>query len=516
MICDVLPRLVLPISDPAAADLAAALARLSGPAVLVPVAVTLPSHLERAAPEEFLSALNAARANARPLGLEAPAPAAAAEALLAVGRVDGLLSLEPAPAEALRVRGGVRCLGGERELSAEELDAAAGLVRDLLGRAPSLVVLPGRGQSHLHQRLRALGHASEAPPELRASTRLRPDAWICADPRDAEWILGLLGSGPEVALGLCGRRAFVGGDPTQLRPSLELAAELLTRLARARGELAEARDPQAAQATPAPQVNVSARAARPASDRCPYCHRALGVSGDGRRGRPGPPILCARCGTGHHRDCLREHGRCTVLGCPSDHFTRLGARIGVAALGEEDAREWPFETLPGDAGTGPSWLRVEAPLEDLGRGPHGLRVELPALEVQRGGLVEGDVVFSSARTQRLRGAVVELRATLSTRRVGERPTPWKTQPMLARRACFLGEPPGGALGRLGANVFNLLGGAAGVELGAGRHRYPFSFELPPEHPRSLTSRQGDHEEQVKTQLIVLLGGHRAELELQVR
>ena len=42
--------------------------------------------------------------------------------------------------------------------------------------------------------------------------------------------------------------------------------------------------------------------------RCPYCHDLLAEE-------VLEPITCTGCGTVHHRACLEELGRCTVLGC---------------------------------------------------------------------------------------------------------------------------------------------------------------------------------------------------------
>lgn len=453
-------------------------------------------------------ALSEARAQGTCLVVEASAVGSACELIVADGWADALLRLEVPPSgPLLRLRSGARVLSGQ-PLKPSEAVRGAGLVELLLGRRPSLVLL-GTGQA---ASLRALNsYAVEAPGSYRAAARRRPDLWVSSSGPETELLLGLLGAGCEVALDLEGKRAWPvpEGEP---RPSdLALALDHLATLALARGDLAATHDPTA------PRVSVSARPPRPAKDRCPYCHKHLSECPDGRRGRPGPPVRCDFCGTGHHRDCLSEHGECTVLGCDSAAFSRLGASVGVAPLGQEDAREWPFQSLAGDTGTGPEWLRVEAPLVDLEADTlTGLRVHLLSTRVVRGEPIEGDFVFSSQRPQRVGGATLEVQASLATRRTGDRATPWKTQGIVARRACYLGEPPSGAFGRLGANVVNLLGGSAGIEVPAGRFRYPFSFALPKDHPRSLDSRQGEQEERVRTRLVAVIGPHRVELELDVR
>lgn len=43
--------------------------------------------------------------------------------------------------------------------------------------------------------------------------------------------------------------------------------------------------------------------------RCPYCHDLLGGGAQVER------VTCDTCGTGHHRACLEELGRCATLGC---------------------------------------------------------------------------------------------------------------------------------------------------------------------------------------------------------
>lgn len=508
-----MPRILVAAFDLPSARLALGTARASERVEVIPVVPTdlaaeLAGEVQLATPAGLFSALGEARAKGAQFALQAEAVGAESEEVLACGRADGLLRLEAAPSSPLvRVRAGARVLLGQ-PLKPSEAVRGAGVVEALLGRPPSLVLLgTGQGPS-----LRALNsYEVEAPGSYRAAARRRPDLWVSSSPAEAELLLGLLGAGPEVALGLEGLRAWPIPDGEPRASDLEHALSALGTLARARGDLAASRDPKA------PRVSVSARAARPARDRCPYCHKHLSEYPDGRRGRPGPPIRCDSCGTGHHRDCLSEHGECTVLGCTSSVFTRLGAKVGVEPLEQEDARDWPFQSLAGDTGSGPAWLRVEAPLADR-EPPSGapLRVHLLSTRVVRGEPIEGDFVLSAPRAQRLRGATLEVQASLSTRRTGDRATPWKSQGIVARRACYLGEPPRVAFGRLGSSVVNLLGGSGSVEVPAGQHRYPFSFALPADHPKTLDSRRGDVEERVRTRLIAVMGSHRVEVELDVR
>jgi len=508
------PRVLVAAFDLASARLALGTARgLSRveviPVVPAAVAEELGSEgLRLAAPEGLFPALGEAREVGVPLVLRAEAVGVASEKILAERHADALLRLEPAPgAPLVRLRAGARVLYGQK-LKPSEAVRGVGVVEALLGRPPTVIMLgTGHGPS-----LRALNsYAVEAPGSYREAARRRPDLWISSESSETDLVLGLLGAGPETALDLEALRAWPLPEGEPRASDLEHALDLLRTLAMAKGDLAVTRDRKA------PTVSVLARAARPARNRCPYCHKNLSEYPDWRSGRPGPPIRCDSCGTGHHRDCLSEHGQCTVLGCTSSDFTRLGALVGVDPLGQEDSRDWPFQSLPGDTGSGPAWLRVEAPLEDreAPQGP-GLKVYLLSTQVTRGELIEGDFVFSNPRAQRLRGATLEIQASLATRRTGDRATPWKSQGIVARRACYLGEPPSGAFGRLGSSVVNLLGGSSGIEVPAGRRRYPFSFTLPADHPRTLDSRQGESEERVRTRLIAVMGSHRVEVELEVR
>ena len=324
------PRLLVAAIDSTSAQIALDAAKTAAGAEVIPVIRGPAEGFELVSPQELMRGLAAARDSGRPLALQADSVASAAEALLEAGRVDGLVRLEVAPSQPLlRVRAGARVFCGPNFKPSEAL-AGAGLLAALLGRRPSLILL-GTGQA---ANLRALNSYSvEAPGSYRVAARRRPDAWMTATPAEAELVLGLLGAGPETALGLTGRHAWPLPEGEPRLADLEVAIGHLARLARARGDLAGTRDPSA------PVVSVSARAPRPKRDRCPYCHKLLSEYPDGRRGRPGPPILCASCGTGLHRDCLNEHGRCTVLGCLSEDFKRLGASIRVSPLGQEDARE---------------------------------------------------------------------------------------------------------------------------------------------------------------------------------
>ncbi len=70
-------------------------------------------------------------------------------------------------------------------------------------------------------------------------------------------------------------------------------------------------------------MDVQARP-RDASERCPYCHDALGGGPDGER------VPCLGCGTSHHLACVAELGRCTVHGCQRPFF---GAELERAQAG---------------------------------------------------------------------------------------------------------------------------------------------------------------------------------------
>lgn len=100
------------------------------------------------------------------------------------------------------------------------------------------------------------------------------------------------------------------------------AGRLEARAARVEQALATVREPAAVlrllrqlealarrlaeQRRPAPRVTATERSARDSkASTCPYCRTP--VEDD--------PEECPACATLHHGECLREHGRCTVLGC---------------------------------------------------------------------------------------------------------------------------------------------------------------------------------------------------------
>jgi hypothetical protein len=458
---------------------------------------------------EIARSLGAAREEGAWLAWESHDPRAHAALALSEGLADAVLLVgEPVPPPRLRVREGTRVLEPGSSDLRDSLTQAARLLECLGVRRPRLVVFAGpRAKEQALGNARLAGVDVLGPLGPRSASAERPDAWVTWTDDQAELTLGLCGAGPETAFDLQGRWAAPaeGGQRDLL-----LAAQRLGALAEERGDLAAERDPVA------PVVNVSARPPAPKRGRCPYCHRKLSESPDGRRGPPGPPVVCEACGTGHHRDCLSEHGKCTVLGCKSRRFQRLGAVVFLGDLGVEDAREWPFASLPGDAGSGPAWLRVEAPLDEQDGPPIARRIsiEVPSRLTRRGERFEGHVLVANPKEQRISGGTFAVRAALTTRPLeGKRPP--RVQTILARQACFLGEPPS-ALARLTLKMGNLLGGGGGVLLPACVRRYPFSFEVPVDHPRTLCNRQGAEEEEVRTRLVVELGGQRAEIELQVK
>jgi hypothetical protein len=55
-------------------------------------------------------------------------------------------------------------------------------------------------------------------------------------------------------------------------------------------------------------MRVTVSASRAADWRCPYCHAHLAREG-------ATAAVCGGCRTPYHADCLRELGRCGLLGC---------------------------------------------------------------------------------------------------------------------------------------------------------------------------------------------------------
>ena len=474
-------------------------------------------------PERLGATLREAREGEGWVALASVDPLGLAKALLAEARLDGALILGAPPVRSrLRVREAVAVLELAEPPLAEGLEQGARLLEQLgRGRARLVVLQRAQGAAELEAAVataRSAGVDVEGPLGPRAASEARGDAWVTWSEEQSELTLGFLGRGPETGLGLAGRWAWTrGGAAAPLEPSeLRRALELLSRLARARAEagqeLAAERDPSA------PVVSVAPRPPQPQRGRCPMCHRQLHESPDGRYSAPGPPLLCASCGAAHHRDCLSEHGRCAIMGCESLAFTRLGVTLGAEGLGVEEAREWPFAPLPGDAGEGPQWLRVESPIDALIDGARPPRLRAVTLELERGPyrrgqLLQGNVRVACPKPTRIRGATFAVRATLTTRPLeGKRPP--RAQTILARQACFLGEP-GSALSRLALNMSNMLGGEKGVLLPAGVRRYPFRFEVPSDHPATLRNRGASEEEEVETRLVVDLGGQHVEQVVEI-
>ena len=142
-----------------------------------------------------------------------------------------------------------------------------------------------------------------------------------------------------------------------------------------------------------------------------------------------------------------------------------------------------------------------------------MTLELAPGPYRRGEPLQGNVRVASPKPTRIRGATFAVRATLTTRPLeGKRPP--RVQTILARQACFLGEP-GSAFSRLALNMSNMLGGEKGVLLPAGVRRYPFRFEVPSDHPATLLNRGASEEEEVETRLVVELGGQHVEQVVEI-
>jgi len=534
------PRIAIPLPDEGRRA-ARLLRALAGELAEPPVDLVLVGPLERAEaaareagvvlPTEVVerpglvgAALERARGAGRGVVLLAAAEEAAG--LVARGTVDAVVDLADPPGPRLRIRGSARVVEPCPGLAAVELPgrleaeaiagAAASAVRLLaaLGVArPRLVLcdVAGADAPAAAGRLaRERGLDLVGPLRAGAAVRERGDALVALSDDQAELVLELRGAGPASALRLEAAAPTVhplGAEPAGLAAAVSRAAELARGLGR---ELAAAREE-------ARRPRLEARAPRPAEDRCPYCHRALREPLADLEGAPGPPVTCVACGTPHHRDCLGEHGRCTVMGCPGSEVLRLGVRLPIAGLAAEEPQLRRFEPLEGDAGGGPSWLRVERPIDDptARPGTRTLRLEVPG-PARRGQLVEGYLTLAAPRPHWIRGATLRLRTALTTRQLRSGAPPPQTHAIVDRRAPFVGERPATAIGRLQDGVVAWFGSArSGVEVPAGLRRYPFAFRLPVEHPATICNRSGGAEESVATTLEVTCDTLAAAVALEV-
>jgi RING finger family protein len=64
-------------------------------------------------------------------------------------------------------------------------------------------------------------------------------------------------------------------------------------------------------------VSLATRLRRGSAPRCPYCHDHLESEGL-------ELITCEACETQHHRECIRELGRCATYGCSESIPAPLG------------------------------------------------------------------------------------------------------------------------------------------------------------------------------------------------
>lgn len=429
---------------------------------------------------------------------------------------EGARVIEPWP--GLTLRGLLQALGPAALVEAGR--AGAALLRRRGLRRPRVLLLDLAGEAAPGEAARALraddGLELIGPLDAGAAARERVDAWLCPDPAPGELLLELLGRGPETRYPL-----GPGAGPVEAWPAradaagLVLAAARLGDLARQSGPLAAARE---AERAPVVTVRSARRAVEQpqAPDRCPYCHRALDdPPGDETGDPPGAPVRCATCHTAHHRDCLAEHGRCTLLGCGGTSCERLGVTFPIARLGGSAPRSEPFRALTGDAGAGPGWLRVEAPHDDPGAVPRTRRLllELSRRELRPGEVLHGYVTVHAPRPLRVRGGLVRVRAQLSTR---EPPDPEHVQAIVHREATLAGDAPAGALGRLQDGVVSLFAGPSGVAIPQGIRRWPFALRLHVDHPPTVENRRGRVEEAVSSVIEAVLDTEVASVGVVVR
>ena len=465
---------------------------------------------------EDVSGLGDALAKARDAGTHVTLRAAdaleGARAAWSSGAIDGWITLTgPDSGPRLRVRQGCAVL------EPTPLGAVAGLperLKDLDLRTPVVVA------QHMLESLRASGPLVAFDVEgvdavTVACSTIGPDvpvvgpippaeaaragaaAFLAWTRAQADLPLALAGEGPETVLSL-------GGEPWAWPAQADAAgavqaAERLALVAAGAGPLAAERS-GAVKGSPLVLVAPTADAG---DDRCPFCWRGLDASPAGTGPRPGPPVRCGGCGTLHHRDCLGDHGACTVLGCESTNAIRLGVKLPIDRLGSEAPRECAFASLGGDGSLGPRWLRVEAPIDDPRHVPRKtvLSIELGRSRVVRGSAVEGYVAVATPRPLRVRGGAIRIRASLTTLpKHGDAGQP-KEQLVLCREAPFLADGPATALGRLGASLF---AASRLTTIPPGVRRYPFSFLLDPDHPATLKNVREDLEEELETVLEVAL------------
>ncbi|MCA8926058.1 MAG: hypothetical protein KDD82_29900, partial [Planctomycetes bacterium] len=347
------------------------------------------------------------------------------------------------------------------------------------------------GDAELSRRLRDAGVDCAGALEPYAAAEVRVDAWLSASSTALHTVLAFAGSGARFALGLGGDLELWVGEPGALGGALDALAPLLPA----------PRD--------APRVQVQARQA-PIEDRCPYCHRP--TESDATDGLAGPPVTCASCSAPHHRDCLAEHGGCAVMGCSSTLGLRWGVELPLATLSAEQAQRVAFEVRPGVGGDGPLWVRVEAPIDDPRVKPGGRRVRLVLPKrAERGSWIHGFVAVECPRDFPVRGGVLELETTLSTRSEHRR----EQRPIVSQRAAIFGSGAASALGRLGDGVASIFGSAARIVIPPGVRRYPIALRIPAAHPPTVSNRFKDVEESVQTLFRVQVGAEHAEQSVEV-
>lgn len=236
--------------------------------------------------------------------------------------------------------------------------------------------------------------------------------------------------------------------------------------------------------------------------RCPYC-RSIVSSHDPELAR------CLRCNTAHHKICAAAHGECTLFGCACRNMIVQGQRVHVDELAKAlSLGVLPFRIEDGLADHEPRFLRFEGSelqaREQFDDERAQLKLKLSSPQGTRGQRLKGQILLDTQHRLWIQQLKLALLSTVETKHDASehRQAVSRKTKVIDRSVVLVGQRQLSAGSKLMDGLARLLKrpGSRLLEIEAGRHVFPFSFELAPDFPATVEHRRGGEVDVIRTEL----------------